>query len=146
MGLFRPETSETDISKAVSDLGPEERFGQFPDCLLTQVDARGARISAGERQLVSLSRVALVNPEVAILDESLSNVDPGTEALTVRAMRRLMQGRTVIVIAHLEATAQRADSVALLDHGILVTQGRHDDLIRRSSAYARLWGQLHYES
>jgi len=145
IGLFRPETSDVDISKVVSDLGLEERFGQFPDGLLTQVDARGARLSAGERQLVSLSRVALVNPEVAILDEALSNVDPGTEALVVRAMRRLMEGRTVIVIAHRETTAQRADRVAFLDHGVLVAQGRHDELLRRSSAYARLWGQSHDE-
>ena len=146
IGLFRAETSDADISKVVSDLGLEERFDQFPDGLLTQVDARGARLSAGERQLVSLSRVALVNPEVAILDEALSNVDPGTEALVVRAMRRLMEGRTVIVIAHRETTAQRADRVAFLDHGGLVAQGRHDELLRRSSAYARLWGQPHDES
>ena len=146
IGLFRPETSDADISKVVSDLGLEERFVQFPDGLLTQVDARGARLSAGERQLISLSRVALINPEVTILDEALSNVDPGTEALVVGAMRRLMEGRTVIVIAHRETTAQRSDRVAFLDHGVLVAQGRHEELLRRSSAYARLWGQPHDES
>ncbi len=143
IGLFRPETSETDIAKVVSDLGLYERFDQFSEGLLTQVDARGARLSAGERQLVSLARVALVNPEVAILDEALSNVDPGTEALVQRAMRRLMEGRTVIVIAHRETTAQRADRVALLDHGVLVAQGRHDELLRSFTAYARLWGHAH---
>ena len=143
IGLFRPETSEMEISKVVSDLGLDERFGQFPDGLLTQVDARGARLSAGERQLVSLARVAFINPEVAILDEALSNVDPGTEALVQQAMRRLMEGRTVIVIAHRETTAQRADRVAFLDHGVLVAQGRHDELLRHSSAYAGLWGLSH---
>ena len=143
IGLFRPDTSEMEIAEVVSDLGLEERFDQFSDGLLTQVDARGARLSAGERQLVSLARVAFVNPEVAILDEALSNVDPGTEALVQQAMRRLMEGRTIIVIAHRETTAQRVDRVAFLDHGILVAQGRHDELLRDSSAYAGLWEQPH---
>ena len=139
--LSRPEASDTEITKVVSDLGLEERFRRFPDGLLTEVDERGARLSAGERQLVSLARVALVNPEVAILDEALSNVDPGTEVLVQRAMRRLMGGRTVIVIAHRETTAQRADRVALLDDGVLAAHGHHDELLRTSSAYVRLWGQ-----
>ena len=139
--LSRPEASDTEITKVVSDLGLEERFRRFPDGLLTEVDERGTRLSAGERQLVSLARVALVNPEVAILDEVLSNVDPGTEALVQRAMRRLMGGRTVIVIAHRETTAQRADRVAFLDDGVLAAHGRHDELLRTSSAYVRLWGQ-----
>lgn len=99
------------------DLGLEERFRRFPNGLLTEVDERGTRLSAGERQLISLVRIALANPEVAILDEALSNVDPGTEALVQRTMRRLMEGRTVIVIAHRETTAQRADRVAFLEHG-----------------------------
>ena len=141
--LSRPEASDTEITKVVSDLGLEERFRRLPDGLLTEVDERGTRLSAGERQLVSLARVALVNPEVAILDEALSNVDPGTEALVQRAMRRLMGGRTVIVIAHRETTAQRADRVAFLDDGVLAAHGRHDELLRTSSAYVRLWGQAH---
>ena len=141
--LSRPEASDTEITKVVSDLGLEERFRRFPDGLLTEVDERGTRLSAGERQLVSLARVALVNPEVAILDEALSNVDPGTEVLVQRAMRRLMGGRTVIVIAHRETTAQRADRVAFLDDGVLAAHGRHDELLRTSSAYVRLWGQAH---
>lgn len=140
IGLFRPETTETEIAKVVSDLGLDERFSQFPDGLDTEVDARGARLSAGERQLISLARVALVNPEVAILDEALSNVDPGTEALVHQAMRRLMEGRTIIIIAHRETTAQRADRVAFLDEGVLVAQGRHEELLGNSSAYAGLWG------
>ena len=146
IGLFRPDTSEAAISKVVSDLGLAERFGQLPDGLLTAVDARGARLSAGERQLISLARVAFVNPEVAILDEALSNVDPGTEVLVQKAMRRLMEGRTIIVIAHRETTAQRADRVAFLDGGVLVAQGRHDVLLKTCSPYAALWGHDDIES
>ena len=138
--LSRPEASDAEIARTVSDLGLDEQFSRFSDGLLTEVHGGGTRLSAGERQLVSLARVALVNPEVAILDEALSNVDPGTEALVQRAMRRLMEGRTVIVIAHRETTAQRADRVAFLDDGVLAAQGRHDALLRHSSDYARLWG------
>lgn len=138
--LSRPEAADAEIARTVSDLGLDERFSRFSNGLLTEVDGAGTRLSAGERQLVSLARVVLVNPEVAILDEALPNVDPGTEALVQRAMRRLMEGRTVIVIAHRETTAQRADRVAFLDHGVLVAQGRHDELLRHSSDYARLWG------
>lgn len=141
IALFRPQTSAREIAGVVSDLGLEERFAQFPEGLHTEVDARGARLSAGERQLISLARVALVNPEVAILDEALSNVDPGTEALVERAMRRLTEGRTVIVIAHRETTAQRADRVAFLEGGVLVAQGRHRALLRDAPAYAKLWAQ-----
>ncbi len=141
IALFRPQTSAREIAGVVSDLGLEERFAQFPEGLLTEVDARGARLSAGERQLISLARVALVNPEVAILDEALSSVDPGTEALVERAMRRLTEGRTVIVIAHRETTAQRADRVAFLARGVLVAQGRHRALLRDAPAYAKLWAQ-----
>ena len=141
MRLSRPEASDTEVANVVRDLGLEERFRRFPEGLLTEVDERGTRLSAGERQLIALVRVALANPEVAILDEALSNVDPGTEALVQRTMRQLMEGRTVIVIAHRETTAQRADRVAFLEHGTLVAQGRHNELLRTVSAYAELWGQ-----
>lgn len=138
--LSRPEASDTEVANVVRDLGLEERFQRFPAGLCTEVDERGSGLSAGERQLVSLARVALVNPEVSILDEALSNVDPGTEVLVQRAMRRLMEGRTVIVIAHREATAQRADRVACLDNGKLTALGRHDELLLTDAAYAALWG------
>lgn len=141
MRLSRPEASDTEVANVVHDLGLEERFRRFPDGLLTEVDERGTRLSAGERQLIALVRVALANPEVAILDEALSNVDPGTEALVQRTMRRLMEGRTVIVIAHRETTAQRADRVAFLEHGVLAAQGRHNELLRAVPSYAGLWGQ-----
>ena len=137
--LARPEASDAEMGRVVRDLGLEERIDRFPGGLHTVVDERGSPLSAGERQLVSLARVALSNPEVAVLDEALSNVDPGTEALVHRTMRLLMEGRTVIIIAHRETSAQRADRIAFLERGALVAQGRHEELLRASSAYARLW-------
>lgn len=141
--LSRPEASDADVAKVVGDLGLEERFNRFPQGLHTEVDERGTQLSAGERQLVSLARVALTNPEVAILDEALSNVDPGTEALVQEAMGQLMRDRTVIIIAHRETTAQRADTVALLVDGVLAAHGPHLELLQTNSAYAAFWGHAH---
>ena len=94
-----------------------EHFAAFPDGLDTEVRERGSRLSAGERQLVSLARAALVDPAVLVLDEATSNLDPGTEAAVEGAMERLMQGRTTIVVAHRLSTVRRADRIAVVDHG-----------------------------
>ena len=104
-----------------------------------QVRERGSRLSAGERQLVSLARVALANPDVLILDEATSNLDPGTEHDVEQAMGALMAGRTVIVIAHRLSTAERADQVAVIDAGHLVEFGSHRELIEQGGRYAALY-------
>ena len=88
-----------------------ERFDALPDGLDTEVRERGSRLSAGERQLVSLARAALADPAVLVLDEATSNLDPGTEHVVERALERLTEGRTVVVVAHRLSTAERADRV-----------------------------------
>jgi ATP-binding cassette subfamily B protein len=96
-------------------------------------------LSAGERQLVSLARAAVANPAVLVLDEATSSLDPGTEADVERAMAGLMQGRTVVVIAHRLSTAERADRVAVVDHGELIEVGTHDQLLEEEGRYAALF-------
>jgi ATP-binding cassette subfamily B protein len=96
-------------------------------------------LSAGERQLVSLARAALANPKVLVLDEATSNLDPGTESEVEHALNALMQGRTVIVIAHRLSTAQRADRVAVVDEGGIVEIGSHAELVARGGRYASLF-------
>ncbi len=91
---------------------------------------RGSRLSAGERQLVSLARAALVDPAVLVLDEATSNLDPGTEAVVEGALERLMRGRTVIVVAHRLSTVRRADRIAVVDHARIAELGTHDELMR----------------
>jgi ATP-binding cassette subfamily B protein len=137
--VARPDATPADVDAAVQALGLAARFAAFPGGLDTGVHERGANLSAGERQLVSLVRAALADPAVVVLDEATSSLDPGTELLVEHALERLMRGRTVIVIAHRLSTAARADRVAVVDHGRLVESGTHDELLARAGPYAGLY-------
>jgi len=137
--LGRSGASDEDVRRALRLIGALERFEAFPDGLATEVRERGSRLSAGERQLVSLARAALANPDVLILDEATSNLDPGTESEVETAMAVLMQGRTVVVIAHRLSTAERADRVAVVDDGHLLEVGTHSELLDRNGRYAALY-------
>ena len=136
--LARIGASDADIRQALRAIDALERFEAFPEGLATEVRERGSRLSAGERQLVSLGRAALVDPAVLVLDEATSSLDPGTEALVEHALDRLMQGRTTIVVAHRLSTVQRADRIAVIDHGELVELGTHTELIRLGGRYTAL--------
>ena len=140
--LARPGASDDDVRAALSAIDALERFDAFPDGLDTEVRERGSRLSAGERQLVSLARAALVDPAVLVLDEATSSLDPGTEALVEHALDRLMRGRTTIVVAHRLSTVQRADRVAVVDHGELVELGTHEELLDLDGRYAALRDRL----
>jgi len=137
--LADPDATEGDVHRALRAIGCEERFDGLPDGLDTEVRERGSRLSAGERQLVSLARAALANPDVLILDEATSNLDPGTESVVERALSALMVGRTVIVIAHRLSTAERADRVGVVDAGGLFELGPHAELLARGGRYASLY-------
>src|SRR5207302_3918844 len=131
--------SDEEVRQALRVIGVEEHFARMSEGLATEVRERGSRLSAGERQLVSLARAALANPDVLVLDEATSNLDPGTEAEVEAAVARLMEGRTVVVIAHRLSTAARADRVAVIDGGRLVELGRHSELLARGGSYAALY-------
>jgi ATP-binding cassette, subfamily B, bacterial len=133
------DATDAEIESAVDALGLRDRLEAWPEGLDTEVRERGSRLSAGERQLVSLLRAALADPTLLVLDEATSNLDPGTERAVERALERLMVGRTVVVIAHRLSTAARADRVAVIDHGRVAEVGTHDDLIAGEGAYASLF-------
>lgn len=137
--IGQPEASEADVRRALTSLGLLERFEALPDGLATEVQERGSRLSAGERQLVSLARAALADPAVLVLDEATSSLDPGTEVLVERALERLVAGRSVIVIAHRLSTAERADRVGVVADGGLVELGTHADLVAAGGRYAALY-------
>ena len=137
--LARPEASDADARAALQAIGALERFEALPAGLETDVRSRGVRLSSGERQLVSIARVALVDPAVIVLDEATSSLDPQTEAAVEEALAALSQGRTVITIAHRLSTAERADRVAVMEHGKLIEIASHDELVANGDRYARLW-------
>lgn len=135
----RAGAGDADVEAALAALGLLERFEAFPDGLDTQVRERGSRLSAGERQLVSLARAALADPSVLVLDEATSNLDPGTEHQVEQALERLVRGRTVVVVAHRLSTAARADRIAVVYDGRLAELGTHDELVAREGHYAALY-------
>jgi ATP-binding cassette subfamily B protein len=137
--IARPGATDAEIEAAVAALDLDSRFAAFPSGLDTVVHERGANFSAGERQLISLVRAALADPAVIVLDEATSSLDPGTELLVEHALERLMEGRTVIVIAHRLSTAERADLVAVVQGGRLVEVGTHETLVGLGGHYASLY-------
>ena len=136
--IAKPTATETELLRALDNIGLRERFEALPEGLDTQVRERGSRLSAGERQLVALSRAALVNPAVLVLDEATSNLDPGTEMLVEAALEKLMIGRSVIVVAHRLSTVQRADKIAVVADARISEIGTHDELIALNGHYALL--------
>lgn len=137
--IAKPSASDAQIRGAIERIGAGAVFAQLPEGLGTEVQERGSRLSAGEKQLVSLARAALVDPAILILDEATSSIDPGTEAVVERAMDSLMAERTVIVIAHRLSTAARCDRIAVISAGELVELGTHDELIDAGRHYADLF-------
>ena len=137
--LARPDATDDQIVDAMDSIGILHRFAVLPDGLHTEVRERGSRFSAGEKQLISLARAALADPEILVLDEATSSLDPGTEAIVEEAMERLSEGRTTIVIAHRLTTAARADRVAVVAGGSLAEVGTHEELIAVGGHYAALF-------
>jgi ATP-binding cassette subfamily B protein len=111
----------------------------LPGGFTHRVEERGRNLSAGQRQLISLARAELVDPDVLLLDEATAALDPAAEAAVLAATERLASGRTTIVVAHRLTTAARADSIVVMEQGRVAETGRHADLLARGGAYARLY-------
>ncbi|TML51546.1 MAG: ABC transporter ATP-binding protein, partial [Actinobacteria bacterium] len=137
--LADPEASDEAVLHALEQIGARERFDALPDGIGTDVQTRGVRLSAGERQLVGIARVALADPAVIVLDEATSSLDPATEAAVEKALAAVVEGRTVIIIAHRLSTAERADRVVVMDAGRVVEVASHDELVEQGERYASLW-------
>jgi ATP-binding cassette, subfamily B, bacterial len=134
----RPEATNADLEKALTDLGLDEWAASLAYGLDTPVGQRGESLSAGERQLVALARAYLANPDLLVLDEATSAVDPATEVRLARALEGITRGRTSVTIAHRLSTAEAADEVFVFDDGRLIEQGPHRDLVDHDGVYAKL--------
>jgi putative ABC transport system ATP-binding protein len=135
----RPEASDAEVWTAFHELGLGDWISGLPAGLDTPVGERGESLSAGERQLVALVRAWIGTPDLLVLDEATSAVDPVLDVALRRAMERLIEGRTSVTIAHRLATAEGADEVLVFDGGRLVERGDHKTLLTRGGVYADLY-------
>ena len=136
----RPDAERPAIERAAEQVGAHEFISALPDGYDTRVGERGSLLSLGQRQLVAFARALLADPRILILDEATSSVDIATEQRIERALTKLLKGRTAFVIAHRLSTIQRADLIVVLEHGRVVEQGTHTDLIDKGGHYAGLYG------
>ena len=134
----KPGVDDHAIRLAFGDLGLTEWLDSLPEGLDTPVGERGSQLSAGERQLVALARAWMTNPDLLVLDEATSAVDPALEVRLRRAIDRLIAGRTSITIAHRLSTAEASDTVLVFEDGELAQVGPHHELVGVDGAYAGL--------
>ncbi|MFL6029232.1 MAG: ABC transporter ATP-binding protein [Gaiellaceae bacterium] len=136
----RPEAAPEDVVRAAQAVGAHDFILRLEDGYETQLQERGSRLSLGQRQLIALARALLADPRILILDEATSSVDIGTERKIEEALRLLLAGRTAFIIAHRLSTIRDADLIVVLEHGQIVEQGSHDELLQRRGLYTSLYG------
>jgi putative ABC transport system ATP-binding protein len=135
----RTDATDEDITLALTELGLADWLESLPDGLRSRVGQRGESLSAGERQLVALARAYLADPDLLVLDEATSAVDPATEVRLQRALEGITRGRTAVSIAHRLSTAEAAEEVIVFDQGRIVQRGPHEVLVARPGRYADLY-------
>ncbi len=135
----RLDASDEDIVKAAKLANAHEFIMMMPDGYDTVITNNGENLSQGQRQLLSIARCAVGNPPILIMDEATSSIDTHTEALVQSGMDKLMENRTVFVIAHRLSTVRNSNAIMVLDHGRIIERGDHDDLIKQKGVYYSLY-------
>jgi ATP-binding cassette subfamily B protein len=136
--LGRPGATRGEIESAAKAVGADEFIRSLPDGYDTDVNKRGGRVSAGQRQLISFARAFLADPEVLILDEATASLDIPSERLVQEALQTLLADRTALIIAHRLSTVAIADRVLVMEHGRIVEDGQPADLISGTGRFAAL--------
>ena len=141
VGFSRPEASDHEIIEALDASGLMPMVDSLPDGIDTVIHERGASLSAGERQLIAISRAFLSKPRVLVLDEATSNLDLQSESQVERALDAILDGRSAIIVAHRLATVMRADRIIVVDNGRIVESGSHNELLNKEGAYSEMHQQ-----
>ena len=131
--------SDEECIEAAKLAGADDFITRLPDGYNTILTNNGENLSQGQRQLISIARAAVADPPVMILDEATSSIDTRTEQIVQRGMDKLMEGRTVFVIAHRLSTVKNSDVIMVLDHGHIIERGSHEDLIKEKGQYYQLY-------
>ncbi|MHA1435249.1 MAG: ABC transporter ATP-binding protein, partial [Candidatus Heimdallarchaeota archaeon] len=137
----REEVIDEDIWRVLDIVQASDFIHRLPDGLETIIGDRGRDLSVGQRQLISFARAILLNPKILILDEATSSVDAYTEAMIQEALEKMLEDRTAIIVAHRLSTIVNADRIIVIDNGVIVEEGTHDDLLTLQGKYASLYNQ-----
>lgn len=131
--------SDEELEKVLISVGGEEIIRRHPDGIRQEINRKGSNLSLGERQIIAFARALVHNPSILIMDEATANIDTQTEEMIQNALKVVAKNRTTIVIAHRLSTIRDADNIIVLENGVKVEEGTHEELIRKNGAYANIY-------